>query len=532
MRQLVISLAAALLAVLAAAVHSATPQQLIDRAIAAAGGEQALSRLNRIALTGVVRLWEPEQSHEPGGSMRYGGLATFTQQRDGPAGLVRTDWVRDYEYPARRSYTYTEIVTPQAGYVKGIDSTARTKQSQANDPPQHAMSGVRLAAAQRELARSAPTLLLAMKANPQALSALPDQRAGGVRLPALAYRWRDQRFVVMFSAQSGLPAAIRILDADAIQGDSTYDLLLTNWREVDGAQLAHGQDYVLNGFTVMQTRITRAAPGAPAADAFAIAADLKAAAPPPAQGPVPYQWVLRRQHLGVYLDSDGIGYDTGTVQGLTLAEIAPGLSLTQGGTHNSMIVEMADHLVVFDAPIGEGQARWTVEAARARYPGKPVRYLVLTHHHMDHASGTRTFVALEGSKLVVGKGARAHFERVLAAPHRVDNDLLQQRPRKTEIIEVDGRWTTSDGRREVAAYEVDNPHAEAMLIGYLPDAKLGFVTDIWSPGRDKLGDKPTPGQAALVAAVQKLGLPVERFAGGHGSTAPYADLARIAGATK
>jgi glyoxylase-like metal-dependent hydrolase (beta-lactamase superfamily II) len=215
---------------------------------------------------------------------------------------------------------------------------------------------------------------------------------------------------------------------------------------------------------------------------------------------------------------------------LKLTDIAPGISLTQGGTHNSMIVELDKYLVVFDAPIGESQAKWTVEAARAKYPGKPIRYLVLTHHHMDHASGTRTFVAMEGATLVVGKGAGPHYRRVLSAPHRVDNDLLQRKPRRTEIVEVDGKWTVGDGRRQVGAYAVDNPHAEAMLIGYLPDARLGFVTDLWSPGRDALGAKPTAGQTALVAAVRKYGIDPERFAGGHGSTAPYGDLAKIADA--
>jgi len=112
----------------------------------------------------------------------------------------------------------------------------------------------------------------------------------------------------------------------------------------------------------------------------------------------------------------------------------------------------------------------------------------------------------------------------------VDDDLLQRKPRRTEIVEVDGKWTVGDGRRQVGAYAVDNPHAEAMLIGYLPDARLGFVTDLWSPGRDALGAKPTAGQTALVAAVRKYGIDPERFAGGHGSTAPYGDLAKIADA--
>lgn len=34
----------------------------------------------------------------------------------------------------------------------------------------------------------------------------------------------------------------------------------------------------------------------------------------------------------------------------------------------------------------------------------------------------------------------------------------------------------SDGAREVQAYLIANPHADSTLIGYVPDAKLGFVT--------------------------------------------------------
>jgi glyoxylase-like metal-dependent hydrolase (beta-lactamase superfamily II) len=42
---------------------------------------------------------------------------------------------------------------------------------------------------------------------------------------------------------------------------------------------------------------------------------------------------------------------------------------------------------VFDAPGGEPQSRWTINAAKAKYPGKPIKYLILTHHHMEHARG-------------------------------------------------------------------------------------------------------------------------------------------------
>lgn len=75
---------------------------------------------------------------------------------------------------------------------------------------------------------------------------------------------------------------------------------------------------------------------------------------------------------------------------------------------------------------------------------------------------------------------------------------------------------------------MDNPHARGMLMGYVPDAKLGFVTDIWSPG-PPLPAKPNPGLVSVVSAVKKAGIQPERFAGGHGSNADYASLARLAG---
>ena len=75
-----------------------------------------------------------------------------------------------------------------------------------------------------------------------------------------------------------------------------------------------------------------------------------------------------------------------------------------GGTHHSLMVEMKDYVVVFDAPVSDRQSNLVLSAARAKYLRKPVKYIVLTHHHMDHAGGLRAYVA-EGATLVVGKGA-------------------------------------------------------------------------------------------------------------------------------
>jgi hypothetical protein len=68
-----------------------------------------------------------------------------------------------------------------------------------------------------------------------------------------------------------------------------------------------------------------------------------------------------------------------------------------------------------------------------------------------------------------------------------------------------------------------------MLVGYIPDAKLGYQTDIWTgPGVDPMGAQAMPRQRALVELVERLKLDIAHFIGGHGRVGSYADLRRTA----
>jgi hypothetical protein len=60
------------------------------------------------------------------------------------------------------------------------------------------------------------------------------------------YDVRNWSFIVMFDPQTGLPERIRTLDGDPIQGDSNYDLVLADWREVAGVKVARSLTYKLN----------------------------------------------------------------------------------------------------------------------------------------------------------------------------------------------------------------------------------------------------------------------------------------------
>jgi glyoxylase-like metal-dependent hydrolase (beta-lactamase superfamily II) len=287
--------------------------------------------------------------------------------------------------------------------------------------------------------------------------------------------------------------------------------------------------YELNGRRLIETNFSEVRFNQPVDTArLQVPAELRAGAAKPAVRNVPYQWVIRRQFIGVYMDSDNVSYDTRASQGLRLQEVAPGVHHVQGGTHNSLVVEMSDHLIVVDAPVTDAQSMWLVGATRARFPGKPIRWLALTHHHMDHAGGLRALLA-EGGTLVVGQGAGAHFRRVLEAPATRNPDLPARSYHMNPILEVPESHVMSDSAgRQVIIYVMDNPHAKGMLMTWVPHAKLGFVTDIWSPG-PPLPAKPNPGLVSVVNTVKRAGLTPERFAGGHGSTADYQSLVRLVG---
>jgi glyoxylase-like metal-dependent hydrolase (beta-lactamase superfamily II) len=503
-------------------------EDLVSRALGAMGGADALGKAKTLSVRGTMKQWEPEQSFAPGSEMRFANETTFEAAGDFSIGAMRIDWVKNFSYPAPRTFKFSEIVTPAAGWVVGREANNLNMQAAQTSPPAHSMSGLRLATTQRELRRASPSLLLEMRANPGRVIASPEVRIGGVNYPAVSYRAGNETFIVMFDPASGLPARIRTLDYDNVWGDVNYDLVLSEWRAFGGVQIATSRKYELNGRTIMDIKLTDVTVNSPvAAGHFEPPAAIKAGAARPATGTVPHQWIIRRQFIGTYMDSDHVSYDARASKGLRLNEIAPGVQHVVGGTHNSMLVEMSDHLIAFDAPVTDWQSVWTIAEAKKKYPNKPIRYIVLTHHHMDHNGGVRGYVA-EGATLVVGKGAADHYRKVLAAPYTRNPELQARSLSGVKIIEVGDKHVFSDGKREVSAHILENPHASAYLMGYVADARLAYVTDVYSPG-PPLPAKINPALASVVSGVRKAGIQPLTFAGGHGSTAPYALLVALAG---
>jgi glyoxylase-like metal-dependent hydrolase (beta-lactamase superfamily II) len=493
------------------------PSALVARAIEKLGGAKRLSEIATLLMSARHKHWDPQETPEPDSGNRLGGESRFTLAMDVANGRARYDWVRYRIAPMKRTFIYSEVFADKVSYVLGEDNIVLSRQAKETNPSLHTMSASRVIANQRELYRMSPRLLLEMQDHPERLSALPEETIGGKRLAAISYKADDAEWIVLLG-DDGFPARIRTLDADGVWGDSNYDMILSDWREVGGVQFAFDQSFTLNGHEVQHISVDDVVVNPVLGpDLFRIPAIVtETAAKQKAPERVNYQWMLRRANWGSFIDSDQLAFDPAVVPGNIWTEVKPGIWHITGGSHNTLVVEMKDYLVAFDAPIANEMSRLTIAEAAQRFPGKPFKYLVLTHHHMDHVNGARVFAA-KGADLIFPPGDRPYFAAQMQAPNRVRNDELWQKPRDVGLIEVNDKMTLTDGSRQIDLYVINSSHAKNSLVAVIPDADFGWVVDLWSPTRD------IPGALAshreFVAGLRRWGVMPTLWAGGHGTAA-------------
>jgi glyoxylase-like metal-dependent hydrolase (beta-lactamase superfamily II) len=213
--------------------------------------------------------------------------------------------------------------------------------------------------------------------------------------------------------------------------------------------------------------------------------------------------------------------------------IAAGVWHVAGASHNSVAIEMRDHLVLVEAPLNDGRSAPVIDAVKALAPGKPLRYVINSHSHFDHAGGLRTAVA-EGATIVTQAANVPYFERAFATPNRIAPDRLAQSGRRAQFLAVNDRATLSDGARTIDIHRItDSVHNDTFLLVHLPAEKILVEADAYTPSAPN-AQPPAVANANnlnLIANIERLKLQVERIAPLHGRVVPLADLYTTARAT-
>ncbi len=160
--------------------------------------------------------------------------------------------------------------------------------------------------------------------------------------------------------------------------------------------------------------------------------------------------------------------------------VAPGVWLLAGNNGaNSVLLEFADHLTLFEVPTNRAWTKAVIDAARNTVPGKPLTQAIISHHHFDHTGGLRTAVA-EGLAIVTQAGNVAWFEEILARPVTHFPDALSENPQPLVTVAVDDNLQMSDASLTVEVYKtVANAHMAHGLLVYLPEHKLMIQGDLF-----------------------------------------------------
>jgi len=212
--------------------------------------------------------------------------------------------------------------------------------------------------------------------------------------------------------------------------------------------------------------------------------------------------------------------------------VADGVWYLTGGTHHSVAIEMSDHLIVVEAPLNDERALAVLTEARSLVANKPVRYVINSHHHFDHAGGLRAFAA-EGVTVITHEINRRFFDRAFAARATIDPDHLAKSDRKPAAVEgVRDKRVLSDATRTVEIHHIAGIlHDDGMLMVYLPKEQLLIEADAYTPSPPNTPppSPPSPFTVSLADNIARLGLTVDRLLPLHGRIVPLADLHQAAG---
>src|SRR5262249_49197189 len=104
------------------------------------------------------------------------------------------------------------------------------------------------------------------------------------------------------------------------------------------------------------------------------------------------------------------------VPSVTMDKLGDGIWYVNSDGARSWAVEFNDYIVAVEGIGRDARSLAVNDAIRKQIPGKPIRYVINTHAHYDHAGGLRTYVA-QGITIVTQETNRPFFERAWQRPH-------------------------------------------------------------------------------------------------------------------
>ncbi|HZT83719.1 MAG TPA: NAD(P)-dependent oxidoreductase, partial [Gemmataceae bacterium] len=195
-------------------------------------------------------------------------------------------------------------------------------------------------------------------------------------------------------------------------------------------------------------------------------------------------------------------------------------SVPFGGSNNIWVV-FKDYVVVVDANFPKEAG--DVIAAIRKTTDKPIRYVLDTHHHGDHAYGNAVF-AKEGASIIAqakcARWLREKGPQEFADAGRGPTGRKDVRDSKLKVpnLVFDDRLVLDDGKQRIEFLHFGHSHTAGDAVAYLPKQKILCTGDACLNGPyNYTGHSDTASWVRCLEAMQQLDIDV--ICPGHGPLA-------------
>jgi glyoxylase-like metal-dependent hydrolase (beta-lactamase superfamily II) len=308
--------------------------------------------------------------------------------------------------------------------------------------------------------------------------------AGGKRYSVVSFIGDNKARVSGYINQQNIVERVETQIDNAFFGDMPFEAIYSDYKLVDGAQFP--------------MHIVQRQAGYPTFDL--IVSDVKVNAPVNIQAG----------------QGRGGAPAAAPAPAVTSEKLGDGVYLILGG-YAAIAIDFKDHITILEGGQSEARGLAVIAEAKRLIPGKPIRYLVNTHSHIDHSSGLRPFVA-EGATILTHQLNKPYLEKVLSTPHTLNPDQAQSAGKKPIVEAIGDKRVLTDGSRIVELHHMKNfLHHDGMLMAYFPKEKVLFEADAYNPQPTTATapSPPSPFTTSLLGNIERLKLDVQRVVPVH-----------------
>jgi len=174
----------------------------------------------------------------------------------------------------------------------------------------------------------------------------------------------------------------------------------------------------------------------------------------------------------------------------------------------TVVVEYADHLAVIECAVGSDNGERIVDAIRVKWPDKPIRYALFSHHHPHYTGGLRALIDA-GATVVTTPGNDSLVRAIAARPFTLAPDRLARHLRALHVVTYTDSLLLADAANRVVLYDYGerSQHTDEFTVFWFPRQRLLFESELgW--GGTGAAPRASRRAKALLAWAAERGLDV------------------------